>query len=72
MKISEKGQITIPKIIRDRYGLQKDMEVSFKPVRSGLLISLKKNFKIHPVDEVFGILDRNSSTDSYIEEIRGK
>lgn len=72
MKISEKGQITIPKTIRERYGLHKDMEVDFKPVKSGLLISLKKSLKTHPIDEVFGILERHSSTDSYIEEIRGK
>lgn len=71
MKISEKGQITIPKTLRDKFGLQKDVEVDFKPVKNGVLIR-KRSLSMHPVDQVFGILDRQSNTDKYIDEIRGK
>jgi len=71
MKISEKGQITIPKNFRDKFGMQKDMEIELKPVKNGLLISLK-NLQKHPVDEIFGILEKKSDTDSYLDEVRGK
>jgi AbrB family looped-hinge helix DNA binding protein len=71
MKISEKGQITIPKTLRDKFGLKKDVEVDFKPVKNGVLIS-KRSLNVHPVDQVLGILDRESSTDKYMDEIRGK
>ena len=71
MKISERGQITIPKALRRRYGLSKDTEVEITPTDEGLMIR-KKTSSRHPVDEVVGILSRPSSTDEYLEEIRGR
>ena len=38
MRISERGQITIPKALRDRYGLNRDVEVEVVPTEKGLLI----------------------------------
>ena len=71
MKISERGQITIPKALRRRYGLSKDTEVEISPTDEGLIIR-KKTSSRHPVDEMVGILRRPSSTDQYLEEIRGR
>ncbi|MFC1531988.1 AbrB/MazE/SpoVT family DNA-binding domain-containing protein [Thermodesulfobacteriota bacterium] len=71
MKISERGQITIPKPLRDRFGLLKDVEVELIPEKSGILIQ-KRITSRHPVDLVYGILNRPSDTDKYIEEIRGR
>ena len=71
MKISERGQITIPKALRRRFGLSKDTEVEISPTDEGLIIR-KKTSSRHPVDEVVGILRRPSSTDQYLEEIRGR
>ena len=71
MKISERGQITIPKSLRDQFGLLKDVEVELIPERGGILIQKQVN-KRHPVDLVYGILNRVSSTDDIIEEIRGR
>jgi AbrB family looped-hinge helix DNA binding protein len=71
MKISERGQITIPKNIRDRYGLHKDIEVDFIPEEEGVLLK-KHSKKDHPVRALFGVLRHPSSTDSYMEEIRGR
>ena len=71
MKISERGQITIPKPLRDRFGLLKDVEVELIPEKSGILIQ-KRTTNRHPVDLVYGILNRPSDTDDYIEEIRGR
>jgi len=71
MKISERGQITIPKGLRRRYGLSKDTEVEITPTEAGLMIR-KKTSSRHPVDELIGILKQPSSADDYIEEIRGR
>ena len=35
MKISERGQITIPKHLRDRYGMTHNVEVEIHPDREG-------------------------------------
>ena len=71
MHISERGQITIPKKLRQRYGLTKDTEVEFTPTEEGLLIR-KRISQRHPVDALIGILEKPSSTDEYLNEIRGK
>lgn len=71
MKISERGQITIPKTLRDRFGFHKDIEVQLVVTEHGVLIQKRSRGK-HPVDRVYGILNRPSDTDSYIEEIRGR
>ena len=71
MKISERGQITIPKPLRDLYGFNKNVEVELEPTKEGVLIHKRVRSK-HPVDQVFGILKKYSDTDSYIEEIRGR
>ena len=71
MKISERGQITIPKALRDRYGFGKDVEVTLLPAEKGILIQ-KQTVSLHPVDRIFGILNRPANTDAYIENIRGR
>ena len=71
MKISERGQITIPKALRDQFGLRMDVEVELIPTKYGVLIQKRSRSK-HPVDRVFGILNKPSDTDSYIEEVRGR
>lgn len=77
MRISERGQITIPKRLRDRYGMGHNVEVEVTPTDEGLLIR-KRTAGDHPVDRVKGILDGieqagiASDVDEYIEEIRGR
>jgi len=72
MKISERGQITIPKALRDRFGLTKEVEVELVATKEGVLIQKRSRSK-HPVDQVIGILNRPSDdTDSYLEEVRGR
>ena len=38
MRISEQGQITIPKHLRDRFGMNANVEVEIVPTEQGLLI----------------------------------
>ena len=71
MKISERGQITIPKPLRDRFGLYRNVEITMISTKQGILIQ-KHSQGRHPVDSVYGILNQPSETDKYIEEIRGK
>ncbi len=71
MRISERGQITIPKRLRDRFGMHHDVEVEITPTDQGLLIQ-KRTAAIHPVERVYGVLARGGSTDDYIERIRGR
>lgn len=78
MRISERGQVTIPKPLRDRYGMDHNVEVEITPADGGLLIRKRASGQ-HPVDRVSGILDRPGmaglpidDVDAYIEEIRGR
>ena len=71
MRISERGQITIPKPLRDRFGMNHNVEVDITPTRNGLLIH-KRTATQHPVQRVYAILGRGGSTDEYLEEIRGR
>jgi AbrB family looped-hinge helix DNA binding protein len=70
MHISERGQITIPKKLRQRYGLAKNVEVEITPTEDGLLIRKRARGR-HPVDGLIGILNKPSSTDQYLRSIRG-
>lgn len=72
MRISKQGRITIPKHLRERFGLHRNVEVEISPTEDGLLLR-KRTVAVHPVDRVAGILnDRAFDIDAYIEEIRGR
>ena len=43
MRISRRGQITIPKKLRDRFGMHPDVEVEVVPTEDGLLIRERTN-----------------------------
>ena len=76
MRVSERGQITIPKRLREQFGLNHNVEVEITATERGLLIQ-KRAAALHPVDRVAGILDKDAlgvgvSVADYIEEIRGR
>ena len=76
MRISERGQITIPKCLREQFGLNHNVEVEITATERGLLIQ-KRAAALHPVDRVAGILDKDAlgagvSVDDYIEGLRGR
>ena len=41
MKIGKRGQVTIPKDLREKFGLKPEMEVEFKVVNNSILIQKK-------------------------------
>ncbi len=71
MKISPRGQVTIPKPLRKKYGLTPNTEVEFIPEDDGVRIQ-KRRIGKHPVWEVIGLLGQQGNTDEYIERIRGR
>jgi antitoxin PrlF len=66
--VSERGQITIPKRIRDRLGLRQGLEIEFE-ARDGLLIG-RKVTQEDPVAGVTGIIARRD-VDSELAKSRG-
>ncbi len=71
MKIGERGQVTIPKKLREAFGLFPNIEVEFIAEDDGIKLQ-KKSKRSSPVQKLYGILKKNRDTDSYIEEIRGR
>jgi AbrB family looped-hinge helix DNA binding protein len=71
MKIGERGQVTIPKELRERFGLLPNMEVEFVADEGGIRIQ-KRRARKSSVMDVFGILKKSAKTDTYMEEIRGR
>ncbi|HLO34446.1 MAG TPA: AbrB/MazE/SpoVT family DNA-binding domain-containing protein [Candidatus Deferrimicrobium sp.] len=68
--VSEKGQITIPKRLRDRLGLDPGTVLDFEEA-DGRLVGRKLVPSDH-LDELVGILPPiPGGTDAFIREIRG-
>jgi antitoxin PrlF len=69
--ISAKGQITVPKAVRDKLGLRTGARVDFELVAGGALLRKGQRGGVRAVDRVLGILKRKASTDSLIDDMRG-
>jgi antitoxin PrlF len=67
--VSEKGQVTIPKPVRDRLGLRPGHVLEFEAERGRLVA--KKVTAADPVSAVYGVLDLGGSTDEAIAALRG-
>lgn len=68
--VSEKGQVTIPKEIRENLGLTPGQVIDFE-AREGRLVGKKMTVK-DPLEDVVGILKgKVPDVDDYLDEIRG-
>ena len=67
--VSEKGQVTIPKQLRDRLGIRAGQVLEFDE-SAGALVARKAQDQ-NPVDAVYGIVDLGAPTDAVIERLRG-
>jgi len=63
-RISTKGQIVIPKEIREKYGFRKGVEVIIKPLDETRLI-IKRAPRL---SELFGFLGEAKATEMLLEE----
>ena len=76
MRIGERGQVTIPKNIREQFGLSPETEVEFRVVDGSII--LKKAPKKLKLEKWKGRCSDSftklgySSVDKFIEDIRGR
>ncbi|MCA1834240.1 MAG: AbrB/MazE/SpoVT family DNA-binding domain-containing protein [Actinomycetota bacterium] len=69
-RVSEKGQVTIPKALRTRLGIRPGATLDFEAV-NGRLVA-KKVGQGDSMDALFGILKSDGrTTDEIIDEMRG-
>lgn len=68
--LSEKGQVTIPKVLRERLGLKAGQVLDFTD-EQGRLVA-KKAAETDPVESVYGVLSSEPSTDALIALMRGE
>ncbi|MGH3930603.1 MAG: AbrB/MazE/SpoVT family DNA-binding domain-containing protein [Pseudonocardiaceae bacterium] len=66
--MSEKGQVTIPKALRDRLGISPGQVLDFDE-DDGRLVA-RKVTDADPVDGVYGILDLPEGTDHFLAMLR--
>ena len=69
-RVSEKGQITIPKALREKLGIRPGQALEIRAER-GRLVAFKSS-TLDPVERVCGILKLRRSADKLVEELRGK
>lgn len=69
-RVSEKGQVTIPKRLRDRLGIRPGEVLEFQEER-GRLVATKQTER-DPVDAVYGILGTGRRSDDLMNELRGR
>jgi antitoxin PrlF len=67
--VSEKGQVTIPKALRDRLGIRPGEILDFE-AEDGRLVATKRVVR-DPFDAAFGILDLPEGTDAAVDDLRG-
>lgn len=73
MKIGERGQITIPKELRDKYGLHPACEVTFTEAGGELVLRRVAKPSESPVRRWLGFLQgQPEDVDQFIEDIRGR
>ena len=67
--VSEKGQVTIPKRLRDRLGIGPGVVLEFRE-EAGTLVASKVSGE-DAVESVYGILDVGRPVDELVDELRG-
>jgi AbrB family looped-hinge helix DNA binding protein len=68
-KVAARGQVTIPKPLRERLGIRPGTVLEFTE-EGGRLIIVKANAQ-DELDRVYGTLGSGRRTDELIEELRG-
>lgn len=70
MHLTQKGQVTIPRKFREKFGLSPSVEIEFKE-EGGKIILIKRSLATHPLDRMVGILKSPQRTDKIIQKLRG-
>ena len=67
--VSEKGQVTIPKRLRDSMGIRPGQVLAFREERGQLVAT--KAAAVDPVASVYGTLQLDRTSDDVMAELRG-
>ena len=70
MRVSERGQVTIPKKIRDRFGLGTNTEVEFVVREGRLELVPGKKSRREKIDAIYGKKRFNNTTDELMRLLR--
>jgi AbrB family looped-hinge helix DNA binding protein len=69
-RVAARGQVTIPKRLRERLGVKPGTVLEFSE-EHGRLIVVKSGL-VNPVSEVYGCLGKKIDTDAVMSELRGR
>ncbi len=69
-KVAERGQVTIPKAIRDRLGIRPGTILEFSETRG--ILEARKIENLNPVDQAYGSLGRGRKTEDVMRSLRGE
>lgn len=69
--VSERGQVTIPKRIRERLGIRAGEVLEFREGQHGTVVAHKVSAR-SPVDELYGVLSVKGGTDELMHRLRGE
>lgn len=82
MRVTSKGQVTIPKHVRDRAGLKPGAEVDFVERNGEVVVRKAAKTKARPatpaddlashLERLRGSVDLGMTTDEYMELLRGE
>lgn len=67
--VSEKGQVTIPKRLRERLGIRPGEALEFDD-ENGRLVATKASDR-DPVADAYGLLEIDEGTDAFLNRLRG-
>jgi len=67
--VAERGQVTIPKVLREKLGIKPGTALDFRE-ESGRLVAIKVA-GADPVERVYGCVKLGKKTDTLMRELRG-
>jgi antitoxin PrlF len=71
-RVAERGQVTIPKRLRDRLGMKPGTVLEFSEERGRLVAVKSADVDDDPVTKAIGALGRTIDTDAVMAELRGR
>ncbi len=69
-RVTSKGQVTVPKEVRESMGLNPGDEVDFEETQDGVL--LKKHIEENPFERWRGVDESGETVDEAMERLRGE
>lgn len=68
-RLTTKGQVTIPKPLRESLGLEPGHELEFEEREGTLLV--RRRTPVNPLQQLVGLVRERIDIDAYLDETRG-